>query len=207
MRSTATATLDDARAKRRKRKQTAESCPCAHSCPMKAIACPESGWESCERDDAVKARMSRLVKGRGGKLVSKRSKTSDPACSQAMSDWKRNGMTPAIAAILGKCRSKAHHLRRASDQRLAGREGRAQASGKLEKAVDRTKRAISRMERGNALMAKRNALTTNKVIDVQPKAVRTAPVAPPPPTAIVSATFSGGPRRWSRTRSTRRSTT
>lgn len=88
-----------AKAKRKKKRDVAASCPCAHECPVKAIACPDEGWEACRLDVAVKARASRLVRGRGGKLKSARAKIGGE-CSQAMSDWKRNGMTPAIAAIL-----------------------------------------------------------------------------------------------------------
>lgn len=111
-----------------------------------------------------------IKRGRGGKLASKRSKTGDPACSQAMSDWKRNGMTPAIAAILGKCRSKAHHLRRASDQRLAGREGRAQA---LEHRADRGLTQAERTARARELVAKRRegrAAAAPKAASATPRA-------------------------------------
>lgn len=93
-----------------------------------------------------------IKRGRGGKLVSAKSKTGDPQCSQAMSDWKRNGMTAAVAAILGKCRSKAYHLRRASDQRMAGREARAQS---IEHKVDRGLTAKERTARARELVAKR----------------------------------------------------
>ena len=61
-----------------------------------------------------------------GKLVSAKSKTGATECSAAMSAWKTSGMTPAIAAILGKCRSMAYQRGRASGARTAGNEARAQ---------------------------------------------------------------------------------
>lgn len=76
---------------------------------------------------ALKARASKLVKNKQGKLVSKRSKTQDAACSQAMSQWKTSGMTPTVAATLGKCRAKARLLREGATRREMGQEARAQA--------------------------------------------------------------------------------
>jgi hypothetical protein len=66
-----------------------------------------------------------LRRTKSGKLVSKRSRTGDPACSQAMSDWKTKGMSPAIAAVLGKCRARARLQGKATDHANAGREGMA----------------------------------------------------------------------------------
>ena len=62
-----------------------------------------------------------------GKIVSKRSKTGEPMCSQAMSIWKREGMSPAIAKTLAHCRQLAKGHREADLHRLGGREARAQA--------------------------------------------------------------------------------
>ena len=61
-----------------------------------------------------------------GKLVSAKSKTGNPMCSQAMSQWKSGGMTPAVAAILGKCRAMAYQAKRGAGARAAGNEGKAQ---------------------------------------------------------------------------------
>lgn len=61
-----------------------------------------------------------------GKMASARSKTALPMCSQAMSTWKTSGMTPQVAAVLGKCRSIAYQKNRASGARAAGNEARAQ---------------------------------------------------------------------------------
>lgn len=73
-------------------------------------------------------RSGQLVKhGLTGKLVSGRSKTGNPECSQAMSDWKTSGMTSAIAAILGKCRAMAGAAKKGVMQRAAGHEAKAQA--------------------------------------------------------------------------------
>jgi hypothetical protein len=57
----------------------------------------------------------------GGRLVSARSKTGHAPCSQAMSAWKTTGMTAAIAAILGKCRSMARQNRMAEAQQVSGK--------------------------------------------------------------------------------------
>lgn len=62
----------------------------------------------------------------GGRLVSKRSKTGDPACSQAMSSWvrARHG-GPAVAAavfkVLAQCRAKARQNKQASAQQQSGK--------------------------------------------------------------------------------------
>lgn len=68
---------------------------------------------------------AKLKTGIGGKLVSAKSKTGDPACSKAMSDWKTSGMTPVIAAILGKCRAAAKALKQAAQHTLAGNTDKA----------------------------------------------------------------------------------
>lgn len=94
-----------------------------------------------------------LRRGRKG-LVSKKSKTGDPACSAAMSAWKTTGMTPAIAAVLGKCRSKARHQKMADSHRAAGNEARAQAS---ERRADRGLTLAERAARAKELRAKRAA--------------------------------------------------
>lgn len=99
-------------------------------------------------------------------LVSAKSKTSDPACSQAMSDWKRKdgpGLTALVASILGKCRAKAHALRQARMHRAAGSEAKAQH---LEHRVASTSvktgsvSLSARMEKARALRAERAAKGT-----------------------------------------------
>jgi hypothetical protein len=65
-----------------------------------------------------------LDRTRTGKLKSKKAKIGGE-CSQAMSDWKTNGMTPRVAAILGRCRSRARLQGKATDHANAGREGMA----------------------------------------------------------------------------------
>lgn len=138
--------------KKRRKKKTAESCPCASSCPMKAIACPETGWEDCGEDAAIKARASKLRRTKDGRSVSARSKTGDPACSAAMSQWKRSGMTSAIAAVLGRCRSKARMAKEGQSWRNAGNESRAQA---LESRAARGLTLGERAARAKELRAKR----------------------------------------------------
>lgn len=62
----------------------------------------------------------------GGRLVSAKSRTGRSECSSAMSQWKTSGMTPQVAAILGKCRAIAHQKNRAAGARAAGNEAKAQ---------------------------------------------------------------------------------
>ncbi len=61
-----------------------------------------------------------------GKTVSKRSKTGNPACSAAMSAWKLGHGTPAVHAMLAKCRAQAAGRRQAMLARAGGNEARAQ---------------------------------------------------------------------------------
>lgn len=66
----------------------------------------------------------------GGRVVSAKSKTGDPACSSAMSQWvatRKSGTTPAsVFAMLGQCRAKARALKQGESQRAAGNEAKAQ---------------------------------------------------------------------------------
>ena len=75
---------------------------------------------------APRPRATPLRKTSTGALVSAKSKTGNPMCSQAMSAWKTSGMTPAVAAVLGKCRAMAYQKKRARGARAAGNEARAQ---------------------------------------------------------------------------------
>lgn len=100
------------------------------------------------------ARAVAVKRGAGGRLVSKRSKTGDPACSQAMSQWKTTGMTAAVAAVLGKCRAKARMLKEGASWRGAGREGRAQA---LEARAQRGLTKTERTSKAKSLLAERRA--------------------------------------------------
>jgi hypothetical protein len=61
-----------------------------------------------------------------GRTVSKRSKTGNPACSAAMSAWKLGRGTPAVHAMLAKCRAQAAGRRQATLARAGGNEARAQ---------------------------------------------------------------------------------
>jgi hypothetical protein len=120
------------------------TCPCmsqksfCDACPVSEIQGSgiKSAPEYCplrmvEDPDDIKARMARAAAvkkdPKTGKVVSSRSKTGSPACSQAMSLWKTQGMSPAIAAQLGKCRAMARQRRAAEGTRLSGNEARAQA--------------------------------------------------------------------------------
>jgi hypothetical protein len=100
------------------------------------------------------ARSTALKRTKDGKLVSKKSKTNDPACSQAMSAWKTSGMTSSIAAILGRCRAKARALNMAAGTRLAGNEGRAQAL-EARVALDKPLTIKARLARAKELRAQR----------------------------------------------------
>lgn len=102
------------------------------------------------------AAKSSKLKSVNGKLVSAKSKTGDPACSAAMSDWKTSGMTSAIAAILGKCRAKAKQNKTAEKQ---------QASGKLAQG----RGTWQRSDKAKALAEARKA----KQAQAAPPAVRT----------------------------------
>lgn len=92
-------------------------------------------------------RAVRLAPGVGGRMASARSKTGDPACSQAMSDWKTKGMSAAVAAVLGRCRAAARTKRQAETHANVGRDLAAQhlqhrvASGQALTAKDRTAKA------------------------------------------------------------------
>lgn len=67
----------------------------------------------------------------GGRLVSAKSKTGNPACSEAMSAFVRSrhggpAVGPAVFAMLGKCRSMARQNKKAEQLQAAGKlaEGR-----------------------------------------------------------------------------------
>jgi hypothetical protein len=106
-----------------KKKRKAKPCSCGGKCDP----CKMAEATKAIDHEALKARASKLTKNKQGKLVSKRSKTQDAACSQAMSQWKTSGMTPTVAATLGKCRAKARLLREGATRREMGQEARAQA--------------------------------------------------------------------------------
>jgi hypothetical protein len=102
-------------AKKKKAKPEGDACSCG---------CGTCGKALCA--DAIKALATKLKQNKGGKLVSARSKTGQSMCSQAMSTWKTSGMTPQVAATLGKCRAMARRLKMGQDARTAGNEARAQ---------------------------------------------------------------------------------
>ncbi len=106
------------------------------------------------------ARATKLQPGKGGKLVSKKSKTNDPACSQAMSTWKTSGMTPDVAATLARCRSMAANKKKATLQREAGNEGKAQV---LEKRAERGLTGKDRIAKAKELIAQRKAKIDTQV--------------------------------------------
>ncbi|MGE4196010.1 MAG: hypothetical protein AB7G11_02655 [Phycisphaerales bacterium] len=124
------------RAGKAKASESDHACSCqgtcgkcqGHSQPMKTIEVAPVE----DRIAAIKARMASRRAGavhadpKTGKIASKRSKTGDPVCSQAMSNWKLHGMSPSIAATLGRCRSMARQSKLAEGTRLAGNEARAQ---------------------------------------------------------------------------------
>ena len=102
-------------------------------------------------------KIQKAASGKGH--ASSRSRTGDPACSSAMSDWKTKGMTPAIAAILGKCRAKAHARKQADMHRAAGNEAKAQV---LEhRAASGVVGREARLARARELMAGRNQRTAS----------------------------------------------
>lgn len=61
----------------------------------------------------------------GGKLASAKSKTGNPACSKAMSDWVRNrkgGTVPeGTYSILAKCRAQSRQNKQATAKQAAGK--------------------------------------------------------------------------------------
>jgi len=89
-----------------------------------------------------------------GRIVSAKSKTGDSQCSQAVSDWKRNGMTPLLAAILGKCRASAHARKKADMHEAAGNTDKAAL---LRRKAENTAptNAAQRLERAKALRGQR----------------------------------------------------
>ncbi len=86
-----------------------------------------------------------LRRGGSGQLTSARSKTGDPACSQAMSVWvrgRKGGGVPAeIFTVLARCRAKARAQGLARDHATAGNELKAQVWQK------RAERGLSGAER------------------------------------------------------------
>ena len=60
------------------------------------------------------------------RLSRRLSKTGDPACSAAMSEWVRGrrtgGVSSAVYAILGKCRARARAMLGTGRQELAAQE-------------------------------------------------------------------------------------
>ena len=90
----------------------------------------------------------------GGRLVSAKSKTGNPACSEAMSAWVRSRhggapVGPAVFAMLGKCRSMARQNKKAEQ---------LQASGKLAEG----RGTWQRSERAAKLLAERKAKAQSK---------------------------------------------
>jgi hypothetical protein len=82
----------------------------------------------------VAGRRSSLKVGTGGRLVSSRSKTGDPQCSAAMSEWVRGRRTGAVAAwvfhTLAMCRAKARALSMSASHAIAGNVAKSQAWAK-----------------------------------------------------------------------------
>ena len=98
-----------------------------------------------------------------GRLVSSRSRTGDPVCSEAMSAWQniRRGNPASMALdaamkILGQCRAKARALKQAAGNRSDGNEAKAQA---LESRVNRGGpiTAKDRLAKARELRAQRSA--------------------------------------------------
>jgi len=89
-----------------------------------------------------------------GNIVSKRSKTGNPACSAAMSAWKLGRGTPAVHAMLAKCRAQASGRRQATLARAGGNEARAQHLEHRSKQGDTAK---ERADRAAALRVGRAA--------------------------------------------------
>lgn len=135
--------------RKKKRRKNGKSCSCGCGGACAAKSCEMTP----ERLAEIKARASALRKNKDGKLVSARSKTGNPACSAAMSQWKKNGMSPAVAATLGKCRAQARLQRAAEGHRGAGREG---VAANLEKrAGGQYVTQKERLSRAQELRAKR----------------------------------------------------
>lgn len=103
------------------------------------------------------ARSTPLKQGPGGRLASGRSKTGDPACSQAMSMWVRARHGGAVAAevfkILAGCRAKARAQGMARSHAIAGNEAKSQVWAR------RAERGLSGAARGRLAAEKRAART------------------------------------------------
>lgn len=117
----------------------------------------------------AKAVKTKMVDGR---MVSAKSKTGDPACSQAMSVWVRARHSGAAVAaevfkILGKCRAKARQNSKAAQQ---------QASGKLAEG----RGTWQRSERAAQLMGQRGGRPSSST--TSPTAQVSAAPAPKPAT-------------------------
>jgi hypothetical protein len=105
------------------------------------------------------ARYTALKAGTGGRLGSARSKTGDPACSEAMSLWVRarhSGLAVAaeVFKVLAMCRAKARNLNLSRGHQIAGNEAKSQVFAK------RAERGLSnkgRLELAKGLKAKRAA--------------------------------------------------
>jgi hypothetical protein len=153
-----------------------------------------------------------LRPGVGGRLASARSKTGNPACSQAMSAWVRGRKTgivsAAVYAMLGKCRAMARMLRSSEHQAAAGNPLKAQAmaarakrgvtaQGRAELARQKIQdRHIKQRQAANAAFvrgtpAQRAARAAEMRADrwrrdrgaARPATVAAAPAAPAPPAA------------------------
>jgi len=78
---------------------------------------------------AARARATK-TKTVNGRTVSAKSKTGDPACSAAMSEWvlgrATGNVSPEVNKKLGECRAKSRALRQGAQHRAAGNEGKAQ---------------------------------------------------------------------------------
>lgn len=139
---------------------------------------------------AVAARTRSVKLNRvGGRLVSAKSKTGNPACSEAMSAWVRSRhggapVGPAVFAMLGKCRSMARQNKKA---------GQLQASGKLAEG----RGTWQRSERAAQLVAERKAKVQSKPgpagddFDLGSFAL---PKAAPPPVPVSKPAGAARPR-------------
>jgi ADP-ribosyltransferase exoenzyme len=115
--------------------------------------------------------------------VGKKSATGDAACSQAMSDFKTKGSSPAIQATLGKCRAKRHAQNKAKAHEGAGNVAKSQVWA--HRASTGKVGARARIARAKQLRAERAAKQAEKLKAAE--AVQKAPTATTPHAAPESS--------------------
>lgn len=128
--------------------------------------------------------------------VGKKSKTGDPRCSEAMSQWVRlrnmgAAIAPAIFALLGKCRSMARGRRQAESHARAGNDLKAQHLRARYSSLDGPLSVKDRKAAVKAKLAERAARNHARASVPAPTVAKPGPRTPTAPSARPAAPLAG----------------